>query len=71
MKCIILIAALCAIGQAADITVGTATARAGEKATGYIEVPAGVDAATSLPVIVINGVKPGPKLALRQMRGAA
>ena len=64
MKGIVFIAALCAIGQAADITVGTATARAGEKATGYIEVPVGVDAATSLPVIVMNGAKPGPKLAL-------
>ncbi len=51
-------------GQAADVTVGTATARTGQKATGYIEVPAGVDAATNLPVIVINGAKEGPKLAL-------
>jgi predicted deacylase len=50
--------------RAADVTVGTATAKSGQRATGYIEVPAGVDAATSLPVIVINGAKPGPKLAL-------
>ena len=27
-------------------------------------MPAGVDAATNIPVIVINGAKPGPKLAL-------
>jgi len=53
-----------ATGLAADITVGTATARPGEKATGYIQVPAGVDAATSIPVIVINGATPGPTLAL-------
>ncbi len=50
--------------QAADVTIGTATAQSGQKATGYIEVPAGVDAATNLPVIVINGAKPGPTLAL-------
>ena len=55
---------LTATGQAADVTVGTATAATGQKATGYIEVPAGVDAATNLPVIVINGAKAGPTLAL-------
>jgi uncharacterized protein len=51
-------------GWAADVTVGTATARPGQKATGYIQVPAGVDAATNIPVIVINGAKPGPTLAV-------
>src|SRR4029077_2492879 len=45
-------------------TVGTATAAAGQKATGYLEVPAGVDAATNIPVVVINGAKPGKILAL-------
>ena len=44
--------------------VGTASAAPGQKATGYLEVPAGVDAATNIPVIVINGAKPGPILAL-------
>jgi predicted deacylase len=51
-------------GRAADITVGTATARTGQKATGFLRVPAGVDAASNIPVIVINGAKPGPTLAL-------
>jgi hypothetical protein len=46
------------------VTVGTATAARGQKATGTIEVPAGVDAALSIPVAVIHGVKPGPTLAL-------
>jgi len=50
--------------SAADFTVGTATARPGEKANGFIQVPAGVDPATDIPVIVINGARPGPKLAL-------
>jgi uncharacterized protein len=52
-----------AMAQAA-ITVGTASAQPGQKATGYLEVPAGVDAATSIPVAIINGAKPGPVLAL-------
>jgi hypothetical protein len=45
-------------------TVGSATAARGQKATGTIEVPAGVDAALSIPVAVVNGAKPGPVLAL-------
>src|SRR6201988_1126536 len=45
-------------------TVGTASAARGQKATGTIEVPAGVDAALSVPVAVIHGAKPGPVLAL-------
>src|SRR5258707_2853929 len=45
-------------------TVGTASAAPGEKSTGTLEVPAGVDAATSVPVVVVNGAKPGKVLAL-------
>jgi uncharacterized protein len=45
-------------------TVGTATAVRGQKATGTIEVPAGADAALSIPVAVLHGTKPGPVLAL-------
>jgi len=52
------------VAHAADLTVGTATARPGQRATGFIQVPAGVDAASSIPVIVINGATAGPKLAL-------
>jgi uncharacterized protein len=48
----------------AAFTVGTASALPGKKATGYIEVPAGVDAATRIPVVVVQGAKPGPVLAL-------
>ena len=55
---------LAGCGQAADLTVGGATARTGEKATGFIHVPAGVDAGTEIPVVVFNGAKPGPTLAL-------
>jgi predicted deacylase len=45
-------------------SVGTATAARGQKATGTIEVPAGSDAALSIPVAVFHGAKPGPVLAL-------
>jgi len=48
----------------APFTVGTASASPGQKATGTLEVPAGVDAATSIPIVVINGAKPGKVLAL-------
>src|SRR5467141_2650251 len=47
-----------------SFTVGTASAAPGHKATGYLEVPAGVDPATNIPVVVINGAKPGKILAL-------
>jgi len=50
--------------RAQSFTVGTATAAPGQKATGYLEVPAGVDAATNIPVVVVNGAKPGKVLAL-------
>ena len=48
----------------ATFTVGTATAARGQKATGTIEVPAGSDAALSIPVAVFHGAKPGPVLAI-------
>ena len=49
---------------ATAFSVGTATAAPGQKVSGTIEVPAGVDAALSIPVVVANGAKPGPVLAL-------
>jgi len=58
-----LLAPLPVRGQA-PFAVGTASAAPGQKATGYLEVPAGSDAATGIPVIVIHGAKRGPVLAL-------
>jgi uncharacterized protein len=58
------IALLPLLARAADFTVGSATAANGQKATGYIAVPAGVDAAASIPTVVVHGSKPGPVLAL-------
>src|SRR6185503_14350422 len=64
---LLLIFTVASISPAQDrktFTVGTATAERGQKVTGVIAVPAGVDAATNIPVAVIHGAKPGPVLAL-------
>ncbi len=45
-------------------TVGSATAARGQKATGVIDVPSGIDTATSIAVAVIHGSRRGPVLAL-------
>ena len=57
MRSIIGFLALTALA-AADTTIGTATARPGQRATGFLQVPAGSDATASIPVIVISGAKP-------------
>jgi uncharacterized protein len=64
MRLLTVVLALGTAAQAATLTVGTASAPSGQRATGYIHVPAGDDPAISIPVIVINGAKPGPTLAL-------
>jgi hypothetical protein len=45
-------------------TVGSATAARGQKTTGVIDVPSGIDTATSIAVAVLHGSRPGPVLAL-------
>jgi hypothetical protein len=60
----LVILALPPLAGAETFTVGTARAERGQKATGSIEVPAGVDAATSIPVVVVHGARPGPVLAV-------
>ncbi len=64
--CLFFLSAFCSAAMLAQssFTVGTATASAGQKVMGFLEVPAGSDAATSIPVAVIRGAKPGPVLAL-------
>ena len=67
-RLVFVIAVICSMFLSAQaqtsFTVGTASAARGQKTTGSIEVPAGVDAALSIPVAVVNGAKPGPVLAL-------
>jgi predicted deacylase len=58
----ILLLSLSACAQ--QLTVGTASAAPGQRAEGYIDVPAGVDPGTRIPVVVVHGAKPGPTLAI-------
>lgn len=64
----ILLAMALAMAAEADaqrtFTVGTASAVPGHKANGWIDVAAGVDAGTRIPVVVVNGATVGPVLAL-------
>ena len=46
------------------LTVGSVTAAPGQVASGWIEVPDGVDPGTRIPVTVANGAAAGPVLAL-------
>jgi predicted deacylase len=50
--------------QRSAFTVGPVTAKAGERASGFLNVPAGIDSATVVPITVIHGSRPGPVLAL-------
>jgi len=65
MDLLLLVAGLLSLSASPDVfTVGTARAERGRNATGFIEVPAGVDAGTSIPVEVVHGARPGPVLAI-------
>jgi predicted deacylase len=47
-----------------SVTVGSAVGRRGEKTSGFIAVPAGVDPGAQIPVTVVMGAHDGPTLAL-------
>lgn len=58
-------ASAAAAGDGTDVLrVGGVSARRGEKKSGWIEVPAGSDEGTRIPVSVAHGAQPGPVLAL-------
>jgi uncharacterized protein len=61
---ILSLCALPAVAQQSSFHAGTATAEPGQKATGVIDVPAGVDTGTQIPVVVVRGASPGPAIAL-------
>src|SRR5713101_9467685 len=61
LSCVLCVAAT---AQQPALTVGTATAVTGQTITGFIEVSAGSDVGTNIPVAVIRGPKRGPTLAL-------
>ena len=52
-----LLAILTAGQDRKTFTVGNATAARGQKVTGTIEVPSGVDAGLSIPVAVVHGAR--------------
>jgi predicted deacylase len=59
-----LAAAQGASDQRATFKVGTAVAQRGQKTTGVIAVPPGVDAGYNIAVAVVHGAKAGPVLAI-------
>jgi len=63
-SCAILVAGGLLAQENSTFTVGTATAARGHRANGFLEVPAGVDAATRIPVMLFHGAWPGPVVAV-------
>jgi predicted deacylase len=47
-----------------SFSVGSVVAEAGQTTSGYLGVPAGVDAGTRIPITVVHGATTGPVLAL-------
>lgn len=63
MNAILLFGVLALQDPNAKFTVGSATATRGQTAYGEIAVPAATDSALRVPVIVVNGAKPGKVVA--------
>jgi len=62
--CLALLTPVTLAAQRAAFTVGPVRAAPGTKASGFLEIPAGVDDGTRVPVSVIQGSTEGPVLAL-------
>src|SRR5437773_12385106 len=50
--------------QPGTLHIGSAAPRPGELDSGFIEVPAGVDSRTRVPLTIVRGREPGPTLEL-------
>jgi predicted deacylase len=50
--------------QQTPLVIGGITAAPGARGSGFLEVPAGIDAGTRIPITIIRGARPGPVLAL-------
>jgi predicted deacylase len=61
---LLLLAVVVSAQDRETLKVGTAVARRGETARGFLEVASASDAALRIPVAVVHGAKPGPVLAL-------
>src|SRR5881396_1559865 len=55
---------IAALQQPTALTIGSASARPGQASSGFIEVPAGVDSATRIPISIVRGAQAGPTIAL-------
>ncbi|MCM2255960.1 MAG: M14 family metallopeptidase [Vicinamibacteria bacterium] len=66
MTRLILLSLLLAVPALAaePLKVGALSAAPGQRVSGWLEIPAGVDEATRVPVSVVHGAQPGPVLAL-------
>lgn len=61
---LLLAAAAADLAAQTPLTIAGVTAQPGARASGYLPVPAGVDAATRIPFTIVRGARPGPTLAL-------
>jgi hypothetical protein len=52
------------LAQQAPLTIAGVTARPGERASGFLEVPAVADSGTRIPITIVRGSAAGPTLAL-------
>lgn len=50
--------------QQPPLTIGSATAAAGQMGSGFLDIPAGVDPGTRVPLTIVRGASSGPTLAL-------
>ncbi len=64
MVAVIAAVLIAALQQPTALTIGSASARPGQASSGFIEVPAGSDAATRIPISIVRGVQAGPTIAL-------
>jgi predicted deacylase len=60
----LVLAALLLAEAPGPLAVGPVVANRGEAASGWLEIPDGVDAGTRIPVTVVHGARPGRVLAL-------
>jgi hypothetical protein len=58
------LAAAPALMAQAPLTIAGVTAAPGSRASGFLDVPAGVDSGTRIPFTIVRGATPGPTLAL-------
>jgi predicted deacylase len=62
---LLLIVSITALAQKQEaFVIDTINGQPGEKTSGFLEVPKGIDEGTSIPITIVHGVRPGPVLTL-------